>query len=226
MAKIPFWKQQHRFSELELREQDGTWEVMGSMSPGKKRVASAAEPGSKKRPFGLKWPKPPTSDASSYVPIYLGGPIAARRTQDYLEDRVGQKDQSGYVIKRYDAESPQKLPGGEQIGLAPKWRIHLNKKVGPLSEETTPGGGKLNDVLRKYGFRPKREDLQADHAHEIQMGGKDERSNLWPLPTSKNTSAGAKLATAQITYPDSGRTAALSTLKKASREYWFKITSF
>jgi hypothetical protein len=201
----------------------GNWEVYGSMSPDKKRVASAAEPGSKQRPFGLKWPKPRTS---AYPDIFLGGLIGARRTQEYLEDMEGQKDSTGTVVQRYSPERRLKVATGDTIGLGTKWRMTLNKVVGPLSEATTPGGGKLNDILRKCGFRPKKEDLQADHAHEIQMGGEDAVENLWPLETSKNTAAGAKLATAEITYPDSGKIAKVKDLKKAAREYWFKITAF
>jgi hypothetical protein len=227
-AKIPAWKSAHGFTDLKVEERGGAWEVWGAMSE-RKRVARADEPGSEQKPFELEWPKPPTAQ---YPSIFLGGPVGARRTQGFLEDHVGELDARGIPIREYKPHLPKRLPdekgqlSGEEIGLAPKWRITLNKKVGPLSQATTPGGRKLNSILRDYGFRPKKEDMQADHAHEIQLGGEDEKENLWPLETSKNTRAGAKLRDAPITYPGSGRKAKISDLKKAAREYWFKITSF
>jgi hypothetical protein len=225
---LPHWRKTYGFSALRVEAKDGAWEIIGAMSASK-RVASAAEPGSRAKPFKLWWPKPRTSE---YPPIALGGPIGTRRTQDYFEDHIGKEDSRGIKIRWYYPEQPTRLPDedgkptGPEIGLASRWHITLQKLVGPLSQDTTPGGEKLNRILRRYGFRPKKEDMQGDHAHEIQLGGKDEVQNLWPLETSRNASAGASLAQAVIEYPDSGRQAKLSSLKTNKREYWFKITKF
>jgi hypothetical protein len=64
----------------------------------------------------------------------------------------------------------------------------------------TKGGAKLNSLLRLYGFRPGKDDMDADHVIEIQLIGLakgDYVGNLWPL-RSRDNRHGLQLADAEV----------------------------
>ena len=148
------------------------------------------------------------------------------KKQNYLKTRVGKNDETGEVVKAYKPHEPKTLPNKAKIGISRGFRISKNRVIGPLSEETTPGGENLNKILRKFGFLPSTESMDADHVQEIQFGGQDIVENLWPLEKSRNRSSGSTLKSYQVTYPKTGREVPLSTLKKRLRKYYFKIVKF
>ena len=79
-------------------------------------------------------------------------------------------------------------------------------------------------ILRKYGFDPKQDQMQADHVHEIQLGGPDAVGNLWPLQEGINRSAGPTIAGCKVRYPDGSGEVALRDLKRlAGTDFYFVI---
>ena len=149
-----------------------------------------AQAGTRAHPFPIIWPKPASKD---YPTLYFGGRSASIILQTDLKQQLGEKDATGTVVKEYKPEIGGTLPDGTTIGLAPQWHLGVGTVVGPLSNAKTPSGRKITDVLLKFGFKPSREGMDGDHVHEIQMGGKDEIPNLWPLDRSPNRGAGSIL---------------------------------
>jgi hypothetical protein len=177
--------------------------------------------GTEKNPFSLKWPKP---YSEQYKPLYLGGKTDKVKLQSDLEPKLGQKDENGKEIQAYHPHNRNVLPGGEIIGISEKFQIAPGKIIGPLSNKSSPGGGKLNRVLAKYGFSPTQEGLDADHVVEIQLGGSDALPNLWPLDSSINRSSGSTIHSTTVVGPKSGKAKKISDLKQdTSRKYYFKI---
>ena len=219
---IPGWISKYGFKTLSVESKQDEWEIDGSMSPGKK-VGTVSTPGTRKNPFKLQWPKPASS---SYPVLYLGGVINRIKTQSALKGLFTKKqdDETGVKVKAYSPHSGGTLAGGETIGIASTYRISKGKVVGPLSDATTPGGGKIINLLKKYGFSAEGEGMDGDHVQEIQFGGQDALANLWPLDAGTNRGAGSTLSKASVEYPNSGKTIKISELKQNARQYFFKIT--
>jgi len=183
-----------------------------------------AQAGTRAHPFPIIWPKPASKD---YPTLYFGGLSTTVILQVNLKRNVGKQDATGTVIKEYKPESLTTLPHGQTIGLEPQWRISLGTIVGPLSDKGTKGGRKITRLLGKYGFLADDEKLDGDHVHEIQMGGKDEIPNLWPLDFRPNRGAGSVISRILVHYP-SGKTTTVDELKKtcSQRQYFFKVVDF
>src|SRR5690606_26549974 len=109
------------------------------MSP-KRNVTKWLIPGTKRNPFTLEWPKPASG---AYPTLYFGGPIGKPRSQATLKRMLGRKDATGTAVRAYTPHRGGTLPGGSRIGIAGSNRISVGKIVGPLSNATTPGGGKI-----------------------------------------------------------------------------------
>jgi len=226
-------KSRYGFKRLDYELQGDEWVITAEMNPTAKSTAKAAGvPGTKSNPLPIEWPKRPSA---KYETLFFGGQIkkllGITRSQAEMKKRRGKKDETSEVIRAYEPEKPgQTLPGGETIGLTDEFRTFKNKVVGPLATAKTPGGGRINRVLKRYGFDPVTEGtggdgMDGDHVVEIQMGGRDEYENLWPLDAGENRGAGATLAGAEVAFPG-GQTKKLADLKTASRQYFFKIKSF
>jgi len=169
-------------------------------------LLKGSDEGTDKSPFSLEWPKPAWDE---YRPLYLlnkgsekapiwkitaktpTGAIQKNVVYTYNPDRQ----------KNADGLGPGKAPSDlKKLGIQGSYRIDKGSKVGPLSTESTPGGGKINSLLEKYGWSASAEDMDGDHVKEIQFGGKDDYKNLWPLKASINRGAGSKLSKAKIQY--------------------------
>ena len=227
-------KSRYGFKRLDFELEGDDWLITSELNPKDKDTAKAAGvPGTKSNPLPVEWPKRPSA---KYETLYFGGQIKKEhgitRSQDEMKKNKGKKDETGEEVRAYKPEKAgQTLPGSDQpIGLTDEFRTSKNKVVGPLATSTTPGGGKINRVLKRYGFDPVTEGtggdgMDGDHVVEIQMGGRDEYENLWPLDAGENRGAGSTLASAQIEFPG-GQTKKVSELKANSRQYFFKIKSF
>ena len=192
--------------------------------------------GSKTDPIPLGWPGPKSSE---YRTLYFGGYLAPAdrpSKQTFLRGllRKGQKDSTGTPVKEYFPHTKAKLPGGDSIGLSPKFHLDVGTIVGPLTEETTAGGGELLKRIGPYGFNSTDDDMQLDHVHEIQFGGlatNDTIDNLWPLQSGRNSGKGSGLAGATVEYPKGHpvRIATLKTIKndevKKKEKFYFKVVS-
>lgn len=220
---IPGWTSRLGFRTLSIQTTDDDYVIEGSMSPGRP-VARVARAGSRRKPFGLDWPKPA---ATSYPPLYFGGVVNARRSQAALKGlwRQNALDATGTKVQKFLPTSRKALPGGgDTIGLSSSNSLRVGSIVGPICPDTTPGGGTLLSILRPYGFSATYEGLDADHVKEIQMGGQDELQNLWPLDAGVNRGAGSTLAQKSVTYPGGSKSVKLSDLKTRTGKFYFRIS--
>lgn len=192
--------------------------------------------GTKTDPIPIGWPGPRSSE---YRTLYFGGylaPAERPKKQSIMKGihSRGQNDSTGTPVKQYFPHSKAKLPGGDSIGLSAKFHIDVGTVVGPLTEETTAGGGELLKRIGPYGFNSTDDDMQLDHVHEIQFGGlatNDTIDNLWPLQSSRNSAKGGGLAGATVEYPK-GHAVRIPTLKtikndevKKKEKFYFKVVS-
>jgi hypothetical protein len=213
------------FQSPEKDKKDGDMDFTVKIAPNDTvingQIPLDTDEGTEENPFSLKWPKP---YSEQYKPLYLGGKTDQVKSQADLEKAKGKKDETGQEIKAYHPHNQSVLPGGEVIGLSEKFKVFPGKIIGPLSGKSSPGGGKLNRVLAKYGFSPTNEGLDADHVVEIQLGGSDALPNLWPLDSSINRSSGSTIHSTTVLGPKSGSAKKISELKEdKSRKYYFKI---
>lgn len=213
-------KSKHGFKELSASFDGKEWIVEAVMNPSTKKAVAAA--GTAKNPLPLKWPK---RQSKNYRTLYFGGLIdrtILQKTLAKMEGKTLGVDASGKAakVRAYKPHQPQKLPGGEEIGLDEKYRTssYYKKKDADhllqASDQRTAGGGKINRILKRYGYSPEDEEMDGDHVVERQMGGEDIEANLWPLKMGENRSAGSTLA---------GR---LAQYKGDVRRYYFYIDSF
>jgi len=216
-------KARYGFQTLDYELDGEEWVIRSRMNPTDRDRAKAKPIGTRQDPIDLTWPK---RASSRYPTIYLGGKIGRQRSQSYLKSRVGKRDATGAVVRKYTPHAQdQEVPGERQrLGIAPRFQVRRNTVVGPLAGSSTPGGGKLNRLLVRHGFQPSVEGMDGDHVQEIQMGGVDRIDNLWPLDASENRGAGSTLAQTEVDV--GGRREKLSTLKQRSRKYYFRVKRF
>ncbi len=203
--------------------------------------------GTEAKPLPLSYPKPA---AANYATLYIGpktttpikqsdlraaesDPAQLQKIQNKLKssdpNALKEWGKRSYQIKPFSPISPSKqLPeGGDKIGLAGDYQTHVGMKLKlPKNPGSTPGGGKINDALKDYGYVPAVEHTDGDHVVEIQLGGIDDLKNLWPLESRLNQQAGSRLSKAQVPKPN-GTTVSMSDLKdtaaKGNREVWLVI---
>ncbi len=119
----------------------------------------------------------------------------------------------------------------DALGIKDPYRVQVDALVGPLSNDSTPGGGTINSKLEPYGWSADAEQMDGDHVKEIQMGGKDVLANLWPLNASMNRGAGSTIAKAQVQLGadkltvDLLKQVKLSAKDKGAGKFTFKISS-
>ena len=197
--------------------------------------------GTKAQPIPLDWYGPPISD---YPPLYFGGPVNARnpaRRQSALKAMLGKPDGNGVIVKAYSPLQREALRDEKgapmptrTIGLNAGFIIGTGRVLGPLSQETTQGGGKLGQLIEPYGYSGE-DGYELDHVHEIQFGGlsaNDRVENLWPLEARKNSSKGSALSKAEVEYPKNNKERVrIPTLKlmqgdpENKERFWFVIRS-
>jgi hypothetical protein len=172
-------------------------------------------PGSRAQPFPLDWPKPWWN---AYPVLYFGGkrpptPQATLRALAATDPTIHAFPPAGGSL------------GGVTIGIQGQYRLASGSIIGPLSgSASTGGGGKLIRILQPYGYIADADGLEVDHVHDIQFGGADAISNLWPLQQSINSAAGAKLGSATVTVPGTGAKVAIADLKRVGGvDFWFQL---
>ena len=188
--------------------------------------------GTPQRPIKLTWPKPAWSE---YPHLFL-----YHAMKDPSGWQLTSKQRPGEpFVKRYVPSGEHKrgdhaqgpIPSElDQLGILGNYRIAIGSVVGPLGEETTSGGKLLNNLLARFGWSPSSEKMDADHVLEIQMGGSDVLSNLWPLAQSTNRSAGKRLS--QTSVEIGAKTITIDILKRVrqgfgnlqkNRKFYFEI---
>ncbi len=114
-------------------------------------------------------------------------------------DQLAAADQTrwqndGYPVERIEPTGSRTLPGQRiAVGVDPVHQTQQGMVWVMVESNRTAGGGKILSALRPFGFRASNEDLDGDHVIERQMGGPDERGNLWMLDSTENSRAGGTL---------------------------------
>jgi hypothetical protein len=144
-----------------------------------------------------RWPKPAWD---AYKPLYLyrvGGRWQLTAKQRPIP-HVRKYQPTGVHLPggaKTDKEPPAEL---NKLCIKEPFRVAANEVVGPLSEQTTPGGGVLNDLLASGEWSPDGEGMDGDHVKEMQFGGENVIGNLWPLALKLNRGAGSTLSRARV----------------------------
>jgi len=217
-STLPSLASKHGFKSLTVQSNAQGWQLIGSVNPTKP-IEELEYPGSQSDPFDIDWPKPA---ASAYRTLYFGGRSSAPLAQSDLKNKVGQ-DVGGHKVQAFTPVGGGTLPdGGGTVGVTTA--LASGTVIGPLSNATTPGGGRINRMFKPYGFRASDEGLDGDHVQEIQFGGHDVVGNLWPLHLSTNRGAGSKLAQMSVKHPKLSQPSPISDLKADTKhKYWFRI---
>lgn len=201
-----------------------------------------ADFGRKDQPLTMKWVKPKTQE---YKPLYIGPRVkkGTTITQTRLKNAFGSKPEAQALIKdlgdkveppwngvveEYKPHDPRPLPdGGASIGLADTWRLPRNEPHQVVPGETTEGGDVLLSKLERYGYSASENACDADHAVEVQIGGKpaDTLANLWPLDLSVNRRSGSTVRGYKFPHGKAGAEVDMKTVKKvaSTRDVWIKI---
>jgi hypothetical protein len=179
-------------------------------------LMSGSNWGTDANPVLLDYPKP---RVSTYAPVFLGPLANDWITQAELETVAGDAAAGtktakslfgnrvteanwiacGRKVRKFVPVQSQALLQGGKIGVAADNQVQVGLKFEYVPGKTK-GGAKLNSLLRPYGFRPGKDDRDADHVIEIQLIGLakgDQVENLWPL-RSKDNRHGLSLSEADV----------------------------
>jgi len=121
-----------------------------------------------------------------------------------LDDWCG----SGGQVHAYRPYNQQDWPyggafgGSGQLGLASRFQVQVGNAF-TYEKGSTPGGRKLNDALKKFGYYGRQsggEDSDGDHVIEAQLIGDtaDQIPNMWPLLKFENRHGEALEAYAEV----------------------------
>jgi hypothetical protein len=203
--------------------------ILGKLEDIGKQTMNAGPPStstpSTSTALQLRWPKPP---AANYPLLYITT-RGETRSQTELRNLFESGDPN---VDEYSPLEQKGLPhASEEIGLAPENQLGPgNNHVGPLSTGDTPGGDRINRLLRDYGINPQA--LNGDHVYEIQMGGQDRLDNLWPLEAALNKGGGSAIDNATVIDPSTSppQTFKVRLLKQVvdstGQSFFFEIISF
>jgi hypothetical protein len=212
-----------------------------------------------KKPLPIKWFKRPSSKyeplylgprvpegrrvTQTELELASNSRKKKEKLYDDLHDRISKASQStkeldqwqadGMPIRKFNPHGHQEIPGaGKFLGVDSDWRTKVGTKIQlPVQKPPkSPGGGKINEPLRNFGYYAGLEGLDGDHVTELQVGGIDDLKNLWPLERKENQDSGYLLHDAVYTLA-SGVTVSMEELKVRARtganppQVWIKIAS-
>jgi hypothetical protein len=207
-------------------------------------VAWFKRPSSKYEPLYLG-PRVPEGRRVTQTELELASNSRKKKEKLYddLHDRISKASQStkeldqwqadGMPIRKFNPHGHQEIPGaGKFLGVDSDWRTKVGTKIQlPVQKPPkSPGGGKINEPLRNFGYYAGLEGLDGDHVTELQVGGIDDLKNLWPLERKENQDSGYLLHDAVYTLA-SGVTVSMEELKVRARtganppQVWIKIAS-
>jgi hypothetical protein len=216
--------------------------------------------GSEARPvLLLRYPK---KSLSLYRTLYLGPRVDGKLRQSLLQDAAGKTPgakkpnddltkpiaptaaalnawvQRGGRVRTYRAFEPQDWPDSGSRSGAAKLGVQLQFQTQPgtsfqFEAGKTPGGRKLNDALKQFGYYGRKdggENSDGDHILEAQIIGTDRADripNMWPLDKTENRHGERLLATKVKVDLDPGvgtlEQAVDSRSKKKEPKLWLMI---
>jgi len=157
--------------------------------------------GTESDPVAFSYPK---RRAEAYPTFYLATGALSNLDQKQMAAKFGQPPTAkGDKVYQYRPTAPQTLPdGSETLGLGAGSQVAVGSKLFFEGKEARGGGvGKFKNLVAKFGFVASASGWDVDHVVELQIGGKDELPNLWPLPSGENRSSGSIIKNATFEIP-------------------------
>jgi hypothetical protein len=193
-------------------------------------LLSDTEWGTSDNPTPFDYPK---RQSAAYPTFYLA--TGSLRTLDQKQRAAvfaKQKAPKGDRVEEFRANAKTTVPGGSQkLGLAASSQIQVGKKILFEDKQAREGGvPAFKALVAKFGFIASESGWDVDHVLELQIGGKDDWDNMWPLPAGENRSSGSIVKNATILIPSSKQPKALKdamqekkTGKKPQTGLWVLI---
>jgi Domain of unknown function (DUF4157) len=176
-------------------------ELMNQMGPHLVLLLSGEEWGTEKNPAPFDYPK---RRADAYPTFYLAtGAFAnlgqAKMGAEFAKQKAGAVDR----VYRYRPTEAADVPDkSAKLGLGAGSQVTVGKKLFFEDKEARGGGVEaFKRLIAKFGFVASESGWDVDHVVELQLGGKDESANLWPLPKGENRSSGSIIKNALIPIP-------------------------
>ncbi len=176
--------------------------LMNKMGAHLVLLLSDTEWGTELNPTPFDYPK---RRAEAYPTFYLASGALTSLSQaemasQFAKQEAGARDR----IYRYRPTGEEEAPDkSEKLGLGGGSQITVGTKLFFADKDKRGGGvGKFKRLVGKFGFKASDSDWDIDHVVELQLGGKDEFPNLWPLPKGENRSSGATIKDALVPIPE------------------------
>jgi len=172
--------------------------------------------GTEENPTPFEYPK---RRAEAYPTFYLATGSLASLSQAKMAAQFAKQAPGANANKRiYQYRPTEKLKAPDdpqELGLGEGSQITVGRKLFFSEKEKRGGGvGKFKRLVAKFGFVANDYAWDIDHVVELQLGGKDEFPNLWPLPQGENRSSGAVIKDALLPIPGEKK----KTVKEALKE--------
>ena len=154
--------------------------------------------GTETNPAAFDYPK---RRADAYPTFYLATGTLMSLDQKQMQAKFGTPaGAKGGQIYRYRPTQPTDAPDSSaQLGLAAASQVDVGRKVFFEDKEARGGGvSRFKSLVGKFGFVASESGWDIDHVVELQIGGKDEFDNMWPLPKGENRSSGSIIKNANI----------------------------
>jgi hypothetical protein len=174
--------------------------VMNEMGEHLVVLLVSDEWGTEKDPAPFDYPK---RRAEAYPTFYLAKGSWASLDQDQMRAQYATAQKTGAQIFRYLPTAMTDVPDkSAKLGLGAGSQIQVGKKVFFEDKEARGSGvSNFKNLVGKFGFVASQSGWDIDHVVELQIGGKDEYSNMWPLPKGENRSSGSTIKNAKIEIP-------------------------
>jgi hypothetical protein len=180
--------------------------------------------GSEANPAPLNYEK---RRSASYPIFYLSIGTSKELDQDVLKDLYGKGKAQRYMPNVQDQEVQGE---SERLGLGEDSQIDVGRKI-EFEEKGSRDSGvtKFKGLVNRHGLTPSAQGWDVDHVVELQIGGRDEFSNLWPLPSGENRSSGSIIKNAETSDADgeklSVKDAYAKRQKDGEKSLWLIVTS-
>ena len=175
--------------------------LMNKMGDHLVTLLSDHEWGTQGNPSPFDYPK---RRAEAYPTFYLATGALAQLEQDEMSKRFAkQAAAKGDRIYQYRPTAMTDLPDkSAKLGLGPASQIQVGKKVLFEDKEARGSGvAQFKALVARFGFVASKSGWDIDHVVELQIGGQDQRDNMWPLPKGENRSSGSIIKAATVEIP-------------------------
>jgi uncharacterized membrane protein (Fun14 family) len=166
------------------------------------KLLSDDEWGTEGNPSPFDYPK---RSAAAYPTFYLATGTLASLTQAKMQARLQAKPPKGAVdqVIEYQPTALTAVPDkSAKLGLGAASQVQVGKKVFFEDKEARGSGvASFKALVGKFGFVASESGWDVDHVVELQIGGKDQLDNLWPLPKGENRSSGSTIKNAAVEVP-------------------------